>query len=319
MSKYPYVSRSLCKTCNGQIVIKRARDISKKFCGPGCVGKFYQSKPTVYTSCEYCGNKFQVTSKTQNKFCSVQCSAWSKKKIHTRTCLSCGESFILKNIAYEKRGKGKYCSISCAQRKYNANYDFFETIDNEMKAYWLGFVFADGNVYRSTLTIKLSNKDKSHLKKFKENIDYDGPIKDLESKSEIRLTNKKMCKDLKRMGVLPAKTFSLSIPMIEKEFMPHFIRGFFDGDGCFYRQKNGRQKYFQIFTAASQLKTGILKYFGSQNIKLNCYNHSSGYSLQTGRQKNIRQIYNLLFANANIFLKRKKTKFEDYINESLNS
>ncbi len=46
---------------------------------------------------------------------------------------------------------------------YNENY--FETIDSEDKAYFLGFIFADGCVtndskkYRYQLTLKLHSKD----------------------------------------------------------------------------------------------------------------------------------------------------------------
>ena len=44
-------------------------------------------------------------------------------------------------------------SISCIKifirqgeilRKYNVNHDFFESINTEERAYWLGFISADG-------------------------------------------------------------------------------------------------------------------------------------------------------------------------------
>ena len=58
-------------------------------------------------------------------------------------------------------------------RKYLHNEDFFENIDTEEKAYWLGFMFADGWIadYSNRLGqdhfgISVSEKDESHLKKF---------------------------------------------------------------------------------------------------------------------------------------------------------
>jgi hypothetical protein len=48
------------------------------------------------------------------------------------------------------------------------NRHIFDEIDNEEKAYWLGFIVADGylNSDRNMLRIKLGNKDKNHLEKF---------------------------------------------------------------------------------------------------------------------------------------------------------
>jgi len=66
--------------------------------------------------------------------------------MYTRNCARCGTKFVLKNIAYEKMGKGKFCSRECATRKLEFNDRFFDVIDTEQKAYWLGFIFAEGSI-----------------------------------------------------------------------------------------------------------------------------------------------------------------------------
>ena len=50
----------------------------------------------------------------------------------------------------------------------NYNRHIFDNIDNEEKAYWLGFIVADGylNLDKHMLRIKLGHKDKQHLIKF---------------------------------------------------------------------------------------------------------------------------------------------------------
>ena len=50
---------------------------------------------------------------------------------------------------------------------HHCNYDYFEIIDTEDKAYWLGFIYADGNINKAknTLTINLQGKDNGHLAK----------------------------------------------------------------------------------------------------------------------------------------------------------
>lgn len=52
------------------------------------------------------------------------------------------------------------------ETKFNEN--IFDVIDSEEKAYWLGFLFADGYISSSKNTIELSLalKDKEHLEKF---------------------------------------------------------------------------------------------------------------------------------------------------------
>ena len=48
------------------------------------------------------------------------------------------------------------------------NRHIFDEINSPEKAYWLGFIVADGylNDDKNMLRIKLGNKDKSHLEKF---------------------------------------------------------------------------------------------------------------------------------------------------------
>lgn len=47
---------------------------------------------------------------------------------------------------------------------YKINENYFEKIDSENKAYWIGFISADGNVYKNKLSIELNNKDDELLK-----------------------------------------------------------------------------------------------------------------------------------------------------------
>ena len=67
------------------------------------------------------------------------------------------------------------------------NRHVFDTIDTPEKAYWLGFIVADGylNIDRRMLRIKLGNIDKSHLIKYIEFLG--GDIEDM-LKSETHNT-----------------------------------------------------------------------------------------------------------------------------------
>jgi len=124
------------------------------------------------------------------------------------------------------------------KKKYNENY--FETIDSEDKAYFLGFIFADGCItndvkkYRYQLTIKLHSKDFSILERFIKSID--GKMDVWKNKKremcEVFLSGKKIINDLETLGVVQNKTFLVKYPQIDEKFERHFLRGYFDGDGC---------------------------------------------------------------------------------------
>ncbi len=64
-------------------------------------------------------------------------------------------------------------------RKYSFDEDYFEIIDNEHKAYWLGFLYADGyvNSQKSSFELRVQEKDLSHLEKFKKDINGEIPIR----------------------------------------------------------------------------------------------------------------------------------------------
>ena len=63
------------------------------------------------------------------------------------------------------------------KNEYVFNEDFFETIDSEEKAYWLGFIYADGYITGDDRCgIALKNIDNIHLEKFKKSIDSNHKI-----------------------------------------------------------------------------------------------------------------------------------------------
>lgn len=126
------------------------------------------------------------------------------------------------------------------------NDHIFDVIDTEEKAYWLGFIWADGNIktpknssgYR--LTITLQESDYEHLVKFNNFIGH----KNLNIKSHKANTkkfswyadSKHLWNTLNSYGCTPNKSLTLTFPelsvFVDKSLVRHFIRGYFDGDGC---------------------------------------------------------------------------------------
>lgn len=62
------------------------------------------------------------------------------------------------------------------QGKHAVNLTFFENIDTPTKAYWLGFLVADGHIQKNNYKASLISKDKEVIEKFKKAIESEHPI-----------------------------------------------------------------------------------------------------------------------------------------------
>lgn len=135
-------------------------------------------------------------------------------------------------------------TISEIQRIHFFNDSYFKKIDTPDKAYWLGFIFADGCVMNNRLDVQISlaSKDRGHLEKFLRAIDYEGPggISDYVGSgygieleySRVLLRSPEMNADLISLGCMPNKSLDLGPPLnMPKDFRFDFIRGLVDGDG----------------------------------------------------------------------------------------
>ena len=127
-----------------------------------------------------------------------------------------------------------------AKRKYYLNEDYFSKIDSHQKAYWLGFIYAEGNVYKNTLTIKLATVDKYVLDQFGLDLKTNAPTKEVNDRDafRIRINSKKMVTQLLTHGVFPAKSALLKFPDLDEKYLNSFILGFYDGDGWITSKKD---------------------------------------------------------------------------------
>ena len=122
-------------------------------------------------------------------------------------------------------------------QKKKINERIFQNIDNEEKAYWLWFLYADGSISkgnRNDIELSLCLNDIHHLEKFKTFIGFGGKLIIDDFRCRISFKNKNMKKDLMNKGCVPQKSLTIKFPsydIVPKELIRHFIRGYFDGDG----------------------------------------------------------------------------------------
>ena len=129
------------------------------------------------------------------------------------------------------------------KRQYKINETYFDKIDTPNKAYILGFLYADGGNTsnyerkRYCITVTLQETDAQIVYDIKNEIGYEAPIKFREyngcKTATLDICNKHMVLRLHELGVIPNKTLTLKFPVwLNEDLCSHFIRGYFDGDGC---------------------------------------------------------------------------------------
>jgi len=134
-------------------------------------------------------------------------------------------------------------SNSKAHRKYLLNERFFEVIDSEVKAYWLGFMSADGNVSGNLVQIDLHEMDADHLKRFARDLESDyevGLRKTPWLQARLGFFSQQMAVDLASHGVTERKSATLIPWPGPPELMRHYWRGYFDGDGSIFTGADGK-------------------------------------------------------------------------------
>lgn len=225
--------------------------------------------------------------------------------------------------------------------KRRVRHQFFENIQTELQAYLLGFYAADGSIdeKRKTLRIELQKEDSEIVYLFKDTISQDARLYTTEEREflgpkgklihahgniGVDITSAQLCISLVNLGIGYRKSWKeLKLPNIKSELIKHFIRGYFDGDGCisgYIRSQSGRQDqftyYFQIDAKTSSLLLDIQRWFASNNIKVNInyIARDNMYRLKTSSKQEIRKIYELLFKDCNYYLSRKFNKINHYVN-----
>lgn len=215
-----------------------------------------------------------------------------------------------------------------SSRKYQMDFDYFESIDTPNKAYWLGFLYADGYVRKrkssSELKLKLGKKDIGHVEKFKECIKAEHPIKDehvlvtVNGKEHhsnccyISLSSRKLIDDLIDKGCGNKKTFIIEFPYwLDDDLVRHFIRGYFDGDGHISIKKD--RFLLQITTGSEEMVNGIINVLenvlGMESKDYSVYRHEGRYYRIHFNKSFGFKFAEFLYEDCEVYLERKREKY----------
>lgn len=224
----------------------------------------------------------------------------------------------LEEYDIEKRNRGE------AKRIYNINENFFEKWTQENT--WLfGWIVGDGCITNpKCIAFNLARVDREVLDKFKNVLNSEHPIKDYEREnkryqnnfkySNIRFHSKKLVKDAKE----------LSLYDIPENLFSHFLRGFFEAEGCvFWHKKERLRKGGIIGSGISQNDEKMLKFIC---WKLRTLGITKGGGLHSNKKnwtlefsvKDTISIYHYIYNDkGNMFLKRKKKLFDKLIEKQM--
>lgn len=129
-------------------------------------------------------------------------------------------------------------------RKHKLNKRFFRLIDTPEKAYWLGFIAADGGIQHGNgvhaLTVGLAAKDRGHLLKLRRALGSTAPIGARQKSNSfvLGIYSKELLEDLATAGLPPGKERRGAPWSGPAHLLPHYWRGVLDGDGCIHRSRN---------------------------------------------------------------------------------
>lgn len=243
-------------------------------------------------------------------------------------------SDIAKHLGLDERQvRGKLNNMGYTKVR-SFNKDYFHEIDSEIKAYFLGFIFADGYVvYKPKsknyeFAMQLQSEDRYILDAINKELGGVHKITHKNPKNKIingvptmsghsdilRVYSKDIVTDLMNLGVVPNKTHNYQTPKIPEEYFFDFLRGYIDGDGCYYR--NNRSHCMHITCASFDILNWLKDVLGSYDIHTTIYKENElKYRLVCTKKCDLKRLLNFLYHDKfSICLSRKYDKIKHLLN-----
>lgn len=243
------------------------------------------------------------------------------------------DKYVNENYPLKKLGKEFGCSYGTIRnllnkhhiksrgnkQGYPRNEFYFNKIDTPEKAYWLGFLYADGCVKTNTNEISMQITDKEHCEKFKQAIGAinhkitiidDKRFQNAKTIYGIAIRDKQLHSDLEKWGCVPQKSTKIEkIPNIPRDYVSHFIRGYFDGDGSLHYLK-GTNNFRISFVGTKEFLADIQKEIQT-NVSISRHSENS-YMVQIAGRRQVERILNYIYQKSEEKT-RLDRKYEKYL------
>ena len=265
------------------------------------------------------------TSEEINKICEQALKEYLNTPETDRSLTKLGSKYNIRRQTLSERFKQWGYDVINFQNKCRLNEKVFDNMCSEEQFYWLGFMYADGNISKegNRIEMRLSIKDINHLEKFKKFLNLSTEIRtgtiNGNGFCHLSVRNKHLWNILNKLGCVPQKSLILKFPNLSlfknKENILHFIRGYVDGDGCLsiYKDDNKDRTRLSIIGTEHFLNT-INQLFNNKgylrNKSTSNYNNLA-FELKFSDVPS-RKLARYLYENATIYLERKYEKYLEF-------
>jgi transcriptional regulator with XRE-family HTH domain len=251
-----HVSRGLCKNCYEKDIEKRHK-VEDRIRNYGGSSSILTIEYLLENYVKYEKSLGEIARETN---CSRQ-YVYKRMREYGVPLRSKTESRILaleqSKVIFERIDEnGNVKEVTLQKNKLNEN--FFKGWSNQM-AYVLGVIYTDGNLRSGVLKdpassdtlrvgrLTVSQKEPELLQKILNLMECDAKL--LFRKREVfkkgvagqlyyfHINNDGVYDDLIALGLLPNKSLTMKFPDVPREYVRHFVRGCWDGDGSVYFEK----------------------------------------------------------------------------------
>lgn len=211
------------------------------------------------------------------------------------------------------------------RKVYHCDEHYFDSIDNQDKAYILGLLWSDGcnQLDRGKVVIQLQEQDKGILEDIRNVSNNERPLykislndKNPNWQNSIVLTwqSRHVSQTLNDYGMVPRKSLVLEFPdWLSVDLYPHFLRGYIDGDGSIYYSED-RNVFCVSMVGTKMFLDVVRKIFADIGVKASM-SHKNGssdvtYTLYTTSNPGALKLLNWIYKDSNLKLQRKYQKYE---------
>jgi hypothetical protein len=213
------------------------------------------------------------------------------------------------------------------RRRYTLNEEYFNDINSIDKAYFLGLLYADGNISKTKdgyrVKIGLQERDSYILERLSFYCEFNGPIlfrkgasKNHQNQKLLQIYSKGFYENARKQGLHDNKTFTLKPPSLEPYYIKHFIRGYFDGDGCAFIKTYKSQTSTSISFLGTYSICSFIKNYLQDTLQLRSntkiLTKKSIFKYTINDRKDILKIKNFLYTDMeDCYLTRKLEKLQE--------
>lgn len=265
--------------------------------------------------CKICWKEFKSITNTHLKKHNLTMKEYIKEY---GECFSTQTLLFFKNRIPWNKGKTGL-QVGWNKNTCNVNHDFFNYESNNMY-YILGMWFADGCIVKNrtskVISLSLHKRDFSLLKRIAEEMGFKKRIYPSEEQYLIDIYSESMYNYLNNKGCTRRKSLTVEFPFVPPKYTRHFIRGYFDGNGCISKSKKRGSFYVSITCGSLKFlestNYNIKKYTGIEFNKPYHKKDSNCYCLRTSAKAKVSTFLNWIYNNSELKMDRKYQRFLEF-------